>query len=227
MPFGPAGRVPGVELMTRKGARAFVGTCLVTFTTAVLATAAAPQDGAEAGFVSLFDGKSLQGWTAVSTEHFAARDGVIVNDGGTGWLRSEKSYKDFELKLEYRAVKPGSDSGIFFRSSADSTAKAPNWPLKGYQLQVIDSDGNLMIFGHGANVMFDRKAAELKAASKASGEWQSLTLKVVGGHAEVTLNGKLITVSDTISLNEGHIGLQGENGHFEWRAIRLKELPTR
>src|SRR5262249_45344163 len=158
----------------------------------------------------------------VSTDRFNVRDGVIVNDGGTGWLRSAKRYKDFELYAEYRVVRKGSDSGLFFRASGENTPKAPHWPVKGYQLQVIDADSHLMIFGHGTPVKFDRKAEALKAAMKGPGEWQSITLKVVGSRAEASLNGTLVTVSDAITLPEGHVGLQGENGQFEWRALKIK-----
>ncbi|MFO0907632.1 MAG: DUF1080 domain-containing protein [Isosphaeraceae bacterium] len=179
----------------------------------------------DAGFTSLFDGKSLDGWVGVNTDRFTVRDGVIVNAGGTGWLRSVKAYRNFEFQTEYRVVRAGSDSGIFFRATSESAPKAPGWPLKCYQLQIIDGDSLLMLFGHGAACMFDRNSDALKSSRKAQGEWQSLTLKVVGSRAEAWLNGTLITVSDTISLPEGHIGLQGENGHLEWRGLKIKELP--
>ena len=183
-------------------------------------------EGDEAGFVPLFDGKSLAGWKAEATDRFTVRDGVIVNDGGTGWLRSLKPYKDFEFRAEYRALAKGADSGILFRATALGTPKPPNWPVKGYQLQVVDGDSHLMIFGHGAPSKFDRNAEALKSALKGSGEWQTIALKVVGAHAEASLNGKAITTSDAIALPEGYIGLQGENGRFEWRALRIKELPA-
>lgn len=181
--------------------------------------------GADTEFVSLFDGKSLGGWTAEHTDRFSVREGVILSDGGTGWLRSAKTYRNFELVAEYRALKKGGDSGIFFRATAESAADAPHWPVKGYQLQVLDGAGNLQIFGHGtAPPKFDRKTADLNAVMKGAGEWQALTLKVVGGRAEVSLNGKLITTSDAIQLSDGHIGLQGENSQFEWRNLKIKTL---
>jgi hypothetical protein len=177
-------------------------------------------------FVSLFDGKSLEGWTPQHTDRFSVRDGVIFGDGGTGWLRSAKVYKDFELHAEYRALKKGADSGILFRADAESTPKEPHWPAKGFQLQVIDDESNLMIFGHGTPAKFDRKLDALKAAMKGPGEWQTIVLKVVGTRAEASLNGTLITISDTIGLPGGHLGLQGENGQFEWRNLKIRELPT-
>lgn len=180
---------------------------------------------ADTEFVSLFDGKTLGGWTPEHTDRFSVRDGAIFDDGGTGWLRSAKAYKNYEFQAEYRALKKGGDSGIFFRATADCTPDAPHWPMKGYQLQLFDGDGNLQIFGHGtAPPKYDRKTADLAAVMKGPGEWQSLTLKVVGSRAEVSLNGKLITTSDAVQLAEGYIGLQGENSQFEWRNLKIKVL---
>ena len=107
----------------------------------VLAGAALADEG---GFVSLFDGKTLNGWVPEHTDRFSVRDGLIFDDGGTGWLRSARSYKNFEFEAEYRAIKPGADSGLLFRASAESTPKPPHWPAKGYQLQVIDGNYHRM-----------------------------------------------------------------------------------
>ena len=180
----------------------------------------------DSSFISLFDGKSLEGWTPQHTDHFSVRDGVIFDDGGTGWLRSAGVYKNFELHAEYRALKKGADSGLLFRADAESTPKEPHWPSKGFQLQVIDDESNFMIFGHGTPAKFDRKLEALKAAMKGPGEWQTIVLKVVGTRAEATLNGTPVTTSDAIGLGEGHLGLQGENGQFEWRDLRIRELPN-
>ena len=192
-------------------------------TLAVTAVLAAASD--EAGFVSLFDGKSLDRWVSVGTDRFLVRNGIVAHDGGPGWLRSSKAYKDFELHIEYRVVRPGSDSGVFFRASAESAPATPNWPIRGFQLQVTDGDSHLMLFGQGTPVKFDRKTDVLKSVARPQGEWQAIALKVVGGRAEVSLNGALVTVSDEIALPQGHIGLQGVSGQLEWRALAIKELP--
>ena len=181
----------------------------------------------ERAFVSLFDGKTLQGWKAESTDRVSVRDGVIFIDGGTGWLRSVKRYKDFELVAEYRALTKGADSGVFFRATAESQAARPHWPARGYQLQVVDAESNLKIFGHGTPPpRSDRKADALRAVMKGPGQWQRIRLKVVGGRAEASLNDQLITVTDAVRIPEGHIGLQGENGPFEWRGVKIRELST-
>ena len=150
----------------------------------------------------------------------------MFQDGGTGWLRSATSYKDFEFRAEYRVLKKGGDSGLFFRASAASTAQPPHWPEKGFQLQVVDNpESQFRVFGHGTPPpTYDRQGDILKQALKGTGEWQTIALRVVGKHAEASLNGVRITISDAINLPEGHIGLQGENGQFEWRNLRIKPL---
>lgn len=182
----------------------------------------------EPEFTSLFDGRSLSGWTLESTDRFSVKDGVIVNDGGTGWLRSNKSYRDFEFRAEYRVLMKGSDSGIMFRATAESMPREPHWPERCYQLQVIDGEGNCMLFGHGlAPPRFERRPDALKTATKDASQWQKLRLKVVGSHAEIVLNDVVVTTSDAIQVAEGHIGLQGENGRFEWRNLKIREFPKK
>jgi len=179
----------------------------------------------EPKFTKLFDGKSLSGWFLEHTDRFAVREAAIVNDGGTGWLRSAQSYKDFEFQAEYRVLKKGSDSGILFRASRESMPREPHWPARCYQLQIIDSDGNCMLFGHGlAPPRFERKTDVLKSVTKDAKQWQKIRLKVVGSRAEIVLNDVIVTTSEAIQVAEGYIGLQGENGHFEWRDLKIREF---
>jgi hypothetical protein len=199
---------------------------LVIMIAVVLAGTALGED--DDAFACLFDGRTLAGWTPEHTDRFTVRDGVIVNNGGTGWLRCNKPFKDFELHAEYRAMKKGADSGVFFRATAESTPRNPHWPARGYHLQVSDGRSHFAIFGHGvAPPKFIRKAGALRDAMKEPKEWQTITLRVVGGRAEASLNGRTITVSDSIERPEGCIGLQGEDSHFEWRNLKIKELHAR
>jgi hypothetical protein len=191
-----------------------------------LAALAAAAD--DASLSSLFDGKTLGGWSLEHTDHFLVRDGVIRADGGTGWLRSAKVYKNFELQAEYRVIKKGSDSGILFRASGASTAKEPFWPVKCFQLEIVDGESNLTLFGHGQPPpRFERRADALKKATKPTGEWQRIGLKVSGARAQVSLNGTLVTTGDALQEVEGYIGLQGENGVLEWRELKIRELAAK
>jgi hypothetical protein len=112
---------------------------------------------ADDGFVSLFDGKSLQGWhPSAKTGHSRAsknqsagkwivQDGAIVGSqdipGNGGLIITDEQFGDFEIVLEMNNDF-GPDSGLFLRSTEDGKA----WQA------MIDyhSGGNLMgIYGEG------------------------------------------------------------------------------
>lgn len=67
--------------------------------------------------VSLFNGKNLDGWIVYGTEKWYVENGLLVcesgPDKGYGYLGTEKSYKDFELTLEFLPEANG-NSGVFF-----------------------------------------------------------------------------------------------------------------
>jgi hypothetical protein len=99
--------------------------------------------GDEGGFVSIFDGKSLQGWEGDSV-YWRVEDGRIIGEVTPETILKRNSFLiwrggttgDFELKLEYKVSAEG-NSGINYRSfEVDDTPFA----LKGYQCD-IDGKG--------------------------------------------------------------------------------------
>jgi hypothetical protein len=207
--------------MRQRFGRLVVGTTLA----ALIGAAALGDD--DATFVPLFDGRTLAGWTGEHTDRYSVREGVIVSDGGAGWLRFNKSFKDFELRAEYRALEKDATGGLVFRASTPSTGKDPHWPARGYQLQVLDARNPYAILGFGvAPPKFNRQSTALKEAIKRPDQWQTLTVRVIGTHAEAALNGKTVTVCESIELREGAIGLRGENHLVAWRNLKIKELPA-
>jgi hypothetical protein len=198
---------------------------LVVAILGLLATATpalADDPGAPEGFTPLFDGKTLDGWKMVNTaDNFLVRDGVLVMNKGKGWLATEKTFADFELHLRYRFVTPGTDSGVFIRASLDGK----NWTSRGYQIQNMD-DGSLgRVIGMGVKVAKAEHQSDLvKEIKKPPGEWQDLTIRAAGKDVQVTLNGKPVASSDSLTLTDGHIGLQAEGGILEFRRIDLKPL---
>jgi len=93
--------------------------------------------GKTAGWESLFDGKTLNGWKASENKNtFSVRDGMIVASGPRSHLFyvgpiQNANFKNFELKAEVM-TKPGSNSGIYFHTEYQETG----WPSKGYEAQV-------------------------------------------------------------------------------------------
>ncbi len=87
----------------------------------------------EAGFVSMFDGETLDGWSvsnAKAAKAWTVRDGAIVGDGDAkgdevrSYLVYDKNREiaDFELKFSYRLPGKG-NTGVSIRARKDDTGK--------------------------------------------------------------------------------------------------------
>jgi hypothetical protein len=91
-------------------------------TTAILSCTAAAQPQAEAGWTSLFDGKTLTGWQVRGGGVYSVDQGTILcltGTGAYGWLCSEKTYGDFVLEVETK-IEGAGNSGVQVRSRIDA-----------------------------------------------------------------------------------------------------------
>jgi len=106
---------------------------------------AADTPAPEAGFVSLFDGKTLDGWRVGENANvFQVRDGMIVmeypaTDHGPAHLFYVGSvaghdFKNFDLRVEVMTF-PGANSGIYFHTKFQEA----DWPKCGLECQVDNS----------------------------------------------------------------------------------------
>ena len=82
------------------------------FTVAVLSTLACAQGGE---WTTLFDGSSLDGWNVVGDANWELADGTVSADSGGGFLVSEESYGDFELRLDFWVDEPANSGVISFK----------------------------------------------------------------------------------------------------------------
>jgi hypothetical protein len=184
------------------------------------------------GFVPLFDGKSLLGWTAQNTTAttFSVRDGLLHVEGNSGWLKSDQQYSDFDLRVEFRFLTDNADSGVFVRAVGDSIFLR-GWPGNSYQVQTRDVTrnqttnpiliGNIYRHGNpGGETNFDASAAI--QASRKTGEWQLFEIDVRGDRLAVTLNGTPVTRAGNLANATGHIGIQGEAGIVQFRSIQIR-----
>lgn len=175
--------------------------------------------------IKLFNGWNLEGWEIQNGGRFSVEDGVLKIDKGTGWLRSEKTYADFTLIMEFRFLEKNANSGIFVRTGSTSKKDENGWPDNGYQIQCMDTlTGKPLatMLPYGAPP-FEHKSDldALDKAYKPAGEWHTYEIIAKGERLEVKLNGILITTCTSIKNREGHIGIQGENGLLEFRKIEL------
>lgn len=182
------------------------------------------------GFVPLFDG-SLDGWTVENSTlgNFKVEDGVLRVEGTEGWLRSERQYADFELRIELRFLTADGDSGIFVRAVPDGTF-ARGWPAGSYQVQLLSPFVESRfppigeVFRHGmppGESTFDRTVS--RRAFRGVGEWQTLEIDAAGEELAIRLNGVLLSRATNIANLSGYLGIQGETDALEIRKIEIRE----
>jgi len=127
------------------------------------------------------------------------------------------------LTLEFRQEADG-NSGVFFRASLDGTR------ITGWQVEVAPpglwTGGIYESYGRGWLI----QPTEDKDRALRMGEWNTMRVRVVGGHVTTWLNGvEMIDLADpAIGAAEGVIALQIHSGggiKVRWRNLRVAELP--
>jgi hypothetical protein len=202
----------------------------------------------EPGFVRLFNGKDLSGWTYGSDkdkagkvksdkvgEGYRVRGGAIyctVSDGGN--LFTEKEYSDFVFRFDFKLT-PNANNGVGIRAPLEGNAA-----YLGMEIQVLDDTGDKYTAlcpeqYHGS--IYDVVAAK-KGHLKPVGEWNREEITARGRHITVKLNGTKIVDADLNEIKDpqklqkhpglqkksGHIGFLGHGADVEFRDIRIKEL---
>lgn len=99
--------------------------------------------GAKDGWISIFDGKSLDGWQASDKPGtFTVENGSIVVNGPRSHLYymgpvGKHDFKNFEWKADVMTT-AGSNSGMYIHTAWQETG----WPEKGYEIQVNSTHGD-------------------------------------------------------------------------------------
>ncbi|MCC5022623.1 MAG: DUF1080 domain-containing protein [Candidatus Synoicihabitans palmerolidicus] len=178
---------------------------------------------------SLFNGKTLAGWTVLNGGQFTVSNGLLSLNRGTGWLRSTETYGDFKLTLEVRFNEVAANSGIFVRTGPTSHDDESGWPDHGYQVQCMDTAegehplGTLIAYGAGEfDQIFD--PTKIAKAKNPAPEWNLMEITCRGESLSVRLNGELISISLGVRQRSGHIGIQGEHGPLDFRRIEIEQL---
>lgn len=150
-----------------------------------------------AGFVALFDGKTLKGWRGDMTV-WSVHDGAIQGGSKTPiphntFLVGEKSYGNFELRFKYRWLTPEGNSGMQFRSAQTEGPFA----MTGYQANVVPVGAPPERFGMLYNELGDRQEMALL------GQKVTITRRPAGAGGR----GRVVrTVSDMLNSREAIIG---------------------
>ncbi len=192
----------------------------------------------EEGFVTIFDGKTLDGWDG-DPRLWSVVDGVIRGQttkesparGNTFCVWREGKLKDFVLKLKFR-IQNG-NSGVQYRSREFN-----KWRISGYQAEVENNPGKVGFLYHeagrgwmvnvGDSMVVERdesgkvlknvvaKVSDVEALKKAEyykmKDWNEYTIIARGNHLLHYLNGypmiEMIDNDPKGRLMEGVLALQ-------------------
>jgi hypothetical protein len=187
------------------------------------------------GFVPLFDGKTLNGWTQRGGKaKYAVEDGMIVGstvpNTKNSFLCTEKDYADFILEMDFK-VDPALNSGVQIRSECFDMPTTVKWGEKeikieagrvhGYQYE-IDMDGKKArwwtggIYDEGRRlwlypgILGGNKEDFTAQGAKISkqNEWNHIRIEAVGDSIKTWLNGVPAADIKDFMTPKGLIALQ-------------------
>ena len=184
------------------------------------------QEEQNEGFVLLFNGEDLDGWTVVGEDDnaWSVQNGMMVcNGAGRGWIRPVETYTDFVLRLDYRIYEEG-NSGIFIRTSEEGRPA-----FQGMEIQLLD--GHEGIGPEKENGAIYDSVGPSQDVTNPAGEWNAIEVSCEGAVVRVVLNGTEIVNCDTSThpdlkdrMKSGLIGLQNHRTPIDFRIVRIKVL---
>ncbi|GGC15370.1 glycosyl hydrolase [Parapedobacter defluvii] len=184
------------------------------------------------GWISLFDGKTLNGWKVNEhPETFRVEDGAIVVNGERSHLFyagdvNNHDFKNFELKVDVMTF-PGSNSGIYFHTQFQEVG----FPEIGHEVQVNISHTDWRRSGSIYGIV------HVDTVPVKDKQWYTQHIIVQGKTVRILIDGKLILEYNepdtTIKPHTGHtissgtFALQGHDPGSKvlFRNIRVKILP--
>jgi hypothetical protein len=177
-------------------------------------------------WVRLFDGKDLAGWKAHGAERWVVDQGEILGEAVTkeyGYLSTEKTYRDFELEVKFKAEGTG-NSGVFFHSSLDGVN------IAGVQAEVDPRPGMHTggLYESAGREWLVKPAPAAESALRVGG-WNDMRVLVEGPHARTWVNGVAAVdyVDPQPKYTDGVIALQlhaGGEGRMRFKDIRIREI---
>jgi len=223
--------------------RSLIKLCGAAALTLLCATAAIQQSASaqgqtpkpdKDGFISLFDGKTFDGWRASDKPGtFSIENGAIVVNGPRSHLYyvgpvGNHNFKNFEWKADVMTTQ-GSNSGMYFHTEWQETG----WPAKGYEVQVNSTHTDWKRTSSLYNIV------DVKDSPSKDDEWFTQTVIVQGKNITIKVNGKVMveyTEPDNVErpadmagrkLSSGTFALQGHDPKSKvyFKNIMVKPLP--
>ncbi|GEP96854.1 family 16 glycoside hydrolase [Chitinophaga cymbidii] len=198
------------------------------------------------GFVSMFNGKDLQGWKGLVADPvkrakmnaatlqkeqakadekmrtgWKAEDGLLIFTGKGDNLCTEKKYGDFEMFVDWKITKDG-DAGIYLRG----TPQVQIWDTARHDVGAQVGSGGL--YNNQQN-----PAKPSKVADNAIGEWNNFRIIMKGDRVTVYLNGELVVNNVMLEnywdralpiFTEEQIELQAHGTYVAYRNLYIREF---
>jgi hypothetical protein len=204
-------------------------------------------------WISLFDGKTLEGWSIHSGHAtYRVEDGAIVGqavkNSPNSFLCTDREFSDFILEFEVLLEDDELNSGVQFRSQIAphelvfvfrndkgqyQSNTIPADRVYGYQVEISAGAGSGGVYDEARRAMMPWWPEEGSKESKVfrTKEWNTYRVECKGDAVKTIVNGVVVCdFRDALSLR-GIIGLQvhdvGKNAtpfQVRWRNIRLLPL---
>jgi hypothetical protein len=201
-------------------------------------------NAADDGWVTLFDGKTLDGWIQKNgTATYRVEGGAIVGKTAKGspnsFLCTQKEYGDFELQFEVKLLNNELNSGVQIRSQTrKSEGDVKFGRVNGPQIEIEASGdkgaeaGYIYCEACGGWMTTEEDLKPHKTFKDS--DWNKYRIVAKGARIQTWINDKAIedltSAEKYRSHPKGFIGLQvhgvGDRGQFQvaWRNIRIKVL---
>lgn len=197
-----------------------------------------PEPSLTEGFMSLFNGKDLSGWSPKGgTCKFEAKDGLLIGtcvpgSNSTYLCTDRTDFTDFIFTCEMKWEVSG-NSGVMFRAQVKEDAKGET--VFGPQAEMEGTEGDRGwsggIYGQSCGGYFYplwlEQHKEVRAALNKEG-WNRVTILAKGNVVKTWLNGvPAAHWLDDGTYAKGFFGLQihkGNEGTVLWKDIRVREL---
>jgi hypothetical protein len=165
---------------------------------------------------TLFDGRSLDGWSPLGEANWALGNGVVQADNGkTGFLVSGETFGDVEIRAEFW-VSDDANSAIFIRC----TNPLKVGTVSGYEVNIYDQRPD-PTYGTGAIV----GVAQVSPMPKAGGRWNLMEIRAKGDRFTVSINGtRTVDNVRNADFAHGRIALQYGLGVVKFRKVQVRTV---
>ena len=158
-------------------------------------------------WISIFNGKDLDGWTIRGKAEWKVENGVMIGEGANGHIYAAPELTDLEVKGSFRISDQGggSNSGLYFRSNPPED-NPESYP-RGYEAQIChDQDAYTgWLWKPGTPT---GKATKMITKDD---EWFTMRVKAVGSTINIWINDELVMTYEDDEYKKGYFAIQCHN----------------